>query len=56
MAYIFERPFLRGLFLEGLLFGAAYIWKEIAFQNRLCLYWEGNELKDRDMRLKVPLG
>ena len=24
-AYIFQRPFLRGLFLEGLIFGGAYI-------------------------------
>ena len=23
--YIFQRPFLRGLFLEGLIFGGAYI-------------------------------
>ena len=28
-AYIFQRPFLRGLFLEGLTFGGAYLWKEI---------------------------
>ena len=28
-AYIFERPFLRGLFLEGLIFGGAYIRREI---------------------------
>ena len=28
-AYIFERPFLRGLFLEGLIFGGAYLWREI---------------------------
>ena len=26
-AYIFQRPFLRGLFLEGLIFGGAYIRK-----------------------------
>ena len=32
-AYIFQRPFLRGLVLEGLKF---------AFQNRLRIYWEGN--------------
>ena len=25
-AYIFQRPFLRGLFLEGLIFGGAYLW------------------------------
>ena len=28
-AYIFERPFLRGLFLEGLIFGGAYLRREI---------------------------
>jgi len=28
-AYIFQRPFLRGLFLEGLIFGGAYLWREI---------------------------
>ena len=27
--YIFQRPFLRGLFLEGLIFGGAYVWREI---------------------------
>ena len=28
-AYIFQRPFLRDLFLEGLLFGGAYLMREI---------------------------
>ena len=28
-AYIFQRPFLRGLFLEGLTFGEAYLRREI---------------------------
>ena len=28
-AYIFQRPFLRGLFLEGLIFGGAYVRREI---------------------------
>ena len=27
--YIFQRPFLSGLFLEGLIFGGAYIRREI---------------------------
>ena len=27
--YIFQRPFLRGLFLEGLIFGGAYLLREI---------------------------
>ena len=26
-AYIFQRPFLRGLFLEGFIFGGAYTWR-----------------------------
>ena len=28
-AYIFQRPFLRGLFLEGPIFGGAYLRREI---------------------------
>ena len=28
-AYTFQRPFLRGLFLEGFIFGGAYIPREI---------------------------
>ena len=27
-AYIFQRPLLRGLFLEGLIFGGAYVRRE----------------------------
>ena len=41
-AYIFQSPFLRGLFLEGLIYGESF-----AFQNRLGLYLEG------DLRLKI---
>ena len=41
-AYIFQRPFLRGLFLEGLINGGKF-----AFQNRLGLYLQGN------LRLKI---
>ena len=26
--YIFQRPFLRGLFLEGLIYGGAYLRRE----------------------------
>ena len=36
-AYICQRPFLRGLFLEGLIYGGKFV-----FQNRLGLYLEGN--------------
>ena len=28
-AYIFQRPFLRCSFLEELIFGGAYLWREI---------------------------
>ena len=28
-SYIFQRPFLRGLFLDGLIFGGAYVRKEV---------------------------
>ena len=44
--YIFQRPFLRGLFLEGLTFGGAYTWREIWVSKsiELALYLEGNLL------------
>ena len=43
-AYIFPRPFLRGLFLEGLIFGGAYLWTEICVSKsiRLALFLEVN--------------
>ena len=45
-AFIFQRPFLRGFFMEGLIYGGAYIQRglysegliyggKFAFQNRL---------------------
>ena len=36
-AYISERPFLRGLFLEGLIFGGAYIRREICVSKPIGL-------------------
>ena len=36
-AYIFQRPFLRGFFLEGLIFGGAYIWREICVSKSIGL-------------------
>ena len=36
-AYIFQRPFLRGLILEGLLFGGAYIRREICVSKSIGL-------------------
>ena len=31
--YIFQKPFLRGLFLEGLIFGGAYVQREICISK-----------------------
>ena len=36
-AYIFQRPLLRGLFLEGLLFGGAYLRREICVSKLIGL-------------------
>ena len=36
-AYIFQRPFLRGLFLEGLIFGGACLRREICVSNSIGL-------------------
>ena len=36
-AYIFQRPFLRGLFLEGLIFAGAYLWREICVSKSIGL-------------------
>ena len=43
-AYSFQRPFLRGLFLKGVIFGGAYLWREISVSKSigLTLYLEGN--------------
>ena len=41
-AYIFQRPFFRGLFVGG-----AYVEGKFGFQNQLELYWE------RDSCLKI---
>ena len=35
--YIFQRPILRGLFLEGLIFGGAYLWREICVSKSIGL-------------------
>ena len=45
-AYIFQRPFLRGLFLEGVIFGGAYLRGEICVSKLIgqTLYLEGNLL------------
>ena len=36
-AYIFQRPFLSGLFLEGLIFGGAYLRREICVSKSIGL-------------------
>ena len=36
-AYIFQRPFLRGLFLEGLISGGAYLRREICVSKSIGL-------------------
>ena len=45
--YIFQRPFLWRLFLEGPLLGGAYIPKEICVSESASLFLEGN------LRLKI---
>ena len=35
--YIFQRPFLRGLFLEELIFGEAYLGREICVSKSIGL-------------------
>ena len=36
-AFIFQRPFLRGFFLEGLIFGGAYLRREICVSKSIGL-------------------
>ena len=43
-AYIFQRPFLRGLFLEGLIFGGAYVRWEICDSKSIGLACSGREI------------
>ena len=43
-AYIFQRPFLRGLFLEGLIFRGAYLWRKIYVAKLSGQQLEGNLL------------
>ena len=43
-AYIFQRPFLRGLFLEGLIFGGAYVRREICDSKSIGLACSGREI------------
>ena len=43
-AYIFQRPFLRGLFLAGPIFGGAYVRKEICAIKSVGLAFSGKEI------------
>ena len=38
-AYVFQRPFLRGLFIEGLIFGGAYLRREIDWGSLIVEGW-----------------
>ena len=42
-AYTFQRPFLRGLFLEGPIFGGAYVRREICVSKSIGLACSGKE-------------
>ena len=43
-AYIFQRPFLRGLFLEELIFGEPYVRREICVSKSIGLACSGKEI------------
>ena len=43
-AYIFQRPFLRGLFLDGLIFGEAYVRREICVSKSIGLAYSWKEI------------
>ena len=43
-AYIFQRSFLRGLFLEGPIFGGAYVRREICVSKLIGLACSGKEI------------
>ena len=43
-AYIFQRPFLRGLFLEGPIFGGTYVLREICVSKLTELACSGKEI------------
>ena len=43
-AYIFQRSFLRGLFLEGLIFGGAYVRREIWVSKSIGLAYIWKEI------------
>ena len=53
-AYIFQRPFLRGLFLEGLIFGGAYKRREVCVSKAARLILGGKFASQNQLgQLKV---
>ena len=42
--YTFQRPFLRGLFLEGFIFGGAYVRREICVSKSIGLACSEKEI------------
>ena len=43
-AYIFQWTFLKGLFLEGLIFRGVYVWREICVSKSIKLACSGKEI------------
>ena len=43
-SYIFQRPFLRGLFLDGLTFGGPYVRREICVSKSIGLAYSWKEI------------
>ena len=43
-SYMFQRPFLRGLFLDGLIFGGAYVRSEICFSKSIGLAYSWKKI------------
>ena len=61
--YVFQMPFLRGLFLEGLIFGGPYIQRDLFLSKsaRLIYYWLGGKYASQKVicskfLLKLALG
>ena len=63
--YIFQRPFLRGLFLEGPIFGGAYVRREICVSKLIGLACSGKEITifvlfyfvfERKFQVQAPRG
>ena len=59
-AYIFQRPFLRGLFLEGLIFGGAYLfkihWASLIVGRKLTIFTFLKFVFDGNFQTQAPGG